>query len=337
MTQHHIDDERLSAHLDGVEDPARRGAPGLEQHLGACGVCRDRLEALLSARRLVATPVAPASPDVRSRAVMAALGAWPDAHNGQEPSVIGPSAPGTSLGDPSAPGTSVSEPSEEDRSVPGAGRTAQHRHRRAQVLIGAATAVVALAVAVPLAISSQGTSPSAAALHAPARSRSTSRAGSSPGSPARAAAGGGFASPGAEGTGTGTSSPDLNAPLSQGPPAGSSVVPTAALPDLGQVSSAEQVVARLRDAEPPNASSEKFGSLSNGAQVTSAFSRCVDMTRSTVGGGDHGPGLAATVTYGGLSALVMEFWPTSSLPPSGRIVVAVSTTDGCKLLARATM
>lgn len=67
MNAPHLDDERLSAHLDG-EDPAAA------EHLAECGSCRARLEAFRSVAELVGAPVAPPDGAVDA-AVAAALAA----------------------------------------------------------------------------------------------------------------------------------------------------------------------------------------------------------------------------------------------------------------------
>jgi hypothetical protein len=63
----HLDDELLSAHLDGE-------APGAVDHLGACADCRARLDALDAAARLVReAPVPPPDAAVVDAAVARAL------------------------------------------------------------------------------------------------------------------------------------------------------------------------------------------------------------------------------------------------------------------------
>lgn len=71
MTERHLDDEALSAVLDGeaTDDDAL--------HADGCGVCGARLAALREATLLVRTPVAPASDAEREAAIAAAMAAAP--------------------------------------------------------------------------------------------------------------------------------------------------------------------------------------------------------------------------------------------------------------------
>ena len=62
----HPDTETLSAFLDGE-------APEVASHVGACGECRQRLDALSHARSAVATPVAPPDASRRDAAIAAAV------------------------------------------------------------------------------------------------------------------------------------------------------------------------------------------------------------------------------------------------------------------------
>lgn len=71
MNSPHLDDERLSAHLDGSQfddtDPAAA------DHLAQCASCRARLESFRSVASLVGAPVAPPSAGAVDAAVAAAL------------------------------------------------------------------------------------------------------------------------------------------------------------------------------------------------------------------------------------------------------------------------
>src|SRR5687767_4281273 len=77
MTEHdhlqgenrHLDDEALSAVLDGEADVAESA------HADACEVCRARLGQLRDASVLVGTPVPAPDPARRDAAIAAALGA----------------------------------------------------------------------------------------------------------------------------------------------------------------------------------------------------------------------------------------------------------------------
>ncbi|HUP70440.1 MAG TPA: hypothetical protein VM142_11585 [Acidimicrobiales bacterium] len=69
MTLPHLNDEQLSAHLDG-EDHDATG------HLGSCGECEGRLASLLLVSSLVGGAVPDAPDDAREAAVQAARKAW---------------------------------------------------------------------------------------------------------------------------------------------------------------------------------------------------------------------------------------------------------------------
>jgi anti-sigma factor RsiW len=174
-------------------------------------------------------------------------------------------------------------------------------YRRPQVLAGAAAAVVVLGlgVAVPLTLAGQSSSSPTAA----------SRIRNSPQRHASA----GFA-PAAK---------------------GSAAVSAGSVEDLGRVSSMKQVLSRLSEVVTPRFSKALAGPSYN-AGATSTYASCVATTRAAARAGDYGPGIVASATYQGRASLVMEFWTTASAPPSGKTVVAVTTTNGCKLLARTT-
>jgi hypothetical protein len=67
MRPTHLDDELLSAHLDGE-------APEAADHLAACADCRARFDALAAAARLVGTPPVPLHADAVDAAVARAVG-----------------------------------------------------------------------------------------------------------------------------------------------------------------------------------------------------------------------------------------------------------------------
>jgi len=79
MTQTHLTDEQLSAHLDGAENGAEpltdpgSGASVVREHLSTCDTCRARLANFEDVRELVRTPVPPVSSDTRAAAVADAL------------------------------------------------------------------------------------------------------------------------------------------------------------------------------------------------------------------------------------------------------------------------
>lgn len=70
MTLPHLDDEQLSAHLDG------EGHKEAADHIGSCGECEARLAGLLLVSSLVGGSVAGAPDGVREAAVQAAGSAW---------------------------------------------------------------------------------------------------------------------------------------------------------------------------------------------------------------------------------------------------------------------
>jgi hypothetical protein len=183
-------------------------------------------------------------------------------------------------------------------------------YRRPQVLVGAAAAaavvVLGLGVAVPLTLSGQSSPSSTAA----SRIRNSQEHHGSAG-----------LSPAAKGPAAGS--------------IGSTASTAAAVEDLGQVSSMKQVLSRLSEVLTPSFSQALAGSSYNDA-VTSRYAGCVATTRAAARAGDYGPGIVASATYQGRASFVMEFWPTASTPQAGKTVVAVTTTNGCKLLARTT-
>ena len=135
MTEPHLDDESLSAAIDGQD--AQAGA-----HLAACAACRTRGDALDAARRAVAAPPASAPAGLADRAVAAALAAYAGerAHRDAGDATAGGGAPVVPLGQP------LSRP---PGSFASAGPAAHRRRVRSWVL-GAAAALAAVLVAVPL-------------------------------------------------------------------------------------------------------------------------------------------------------------------------------------------
>jgi hypothetical protein len=141
MTHAHVNDEQLSAHLDGE---GHNGPPddtpdgGLEAQIASCDACRRRLAALSDARALVRRPVVAVPPSVRAQAVESAIA-----------EVLGPE-------------TGVGSTSE----------LAAHRARRSawppRALVGAAAAVAVLVVAIGISRTvSHSSSPTASSASAP--------------------------------------------------------------------------------------------------------------------------------------------------------------------------
>jgi len=98
----------------------------------------------------------------------------------------------------------------------------------------------------------------------------------------------------------------------------------------------QQVVARLDESKSATNSPEMAGLSAGEDNTSSQYRSCVATTRRAANGGQYGPGIVATAKYQGHATLVMEFWPTISPPPAGKAVVAVSTTDTCRLVGRTT-
>ena len=71
MTSEHLDDEAISAHLDGEATPTEAA------HVDGCATCRARLAELQGAAEVIGTPVPPANPAAVDAAVTAALDALP--------------------------------------------------------------------------------------------------------------------------------------------------------------------------------------------------------------------------------------------------------------------
>lgn len=317
MTEQHLTDERMSAHLDEVDEIGRAietWTDEVEQHLVSCASCRRRFEALGSASRLVAMPVDSVSPGTRAHVVAQAI------RSGLGDSPLASTEPdlGSATRKEAVPLELLAEGprDRQDLEVAAARRMPTPWYRRKQVLVGVAAAVVVLGVALPVVLSSQSSPTSTAA-----------RSGSSP--PQKDSGVAGTANPqgAGYGPGAGSSSPSPGATPDQAPLYNSS-----ALPDLGRVSSVDQVVARLGQAG-DSVSSAGSTRTAFGTEVA-RFSSCVISTRSEVIGGQYGPGLVATATYQGRAALVMEFWPTASTPAVGKSMVAVSSASTCQLLAR---
>jgi hypothetical protein len=70
MTTPHLDDDALSAAVDGAATAAE------EAHLGACGQCRQQMASLAAVARVVAAPVTPRPAHEVDDAVERALAAW---------------------------------------------------------------------------------------------------------------------------------------------------------------------------------------------------------------------------------------------------------------------
>jgi hypothetical protein len=69
MTEPHLTEEELSAHLDG--EPG--DGPSVAAHLAGCAPCRATMADLEFARTVIRTPVPPVAPDVRAASIAAVL------------------------------------------------------------------------------------------------------------------------------------------------------------------------------------------------------------------------------------------------------------------------
>lgn len=78
MTTPHLDDERLSAHLDG------EGGEAAAEHLGSCRECTDRLDSLVLVSSCVGSSVTAPPEGVREAALQAARTAWAAARRESE-------------------------------------------------------------------------------------------------------------------------------------------------------------------------------------------------------------------------------------------------------------
>lgn len=141
MNTAHLDDEQLSASLDG------EGGPADAAHLASCEACSGRRAELDSVRRAVATPGAGPAAGVADRAVGAALEAW------------AAERASTSPGPPPLPATADGAADRASRAVSRDAPAEVIPLRRKRVpawALGAAAAVAALLVAVPIVTRDSG-------------------------------------------------------------------------------------------------------------------------------------------------------------------------------------
>lgn len=80
-TAPHLDDDALSAHLDGLD-----AGSGAADHLAACAECRARLDVLAAAASLIGTPLPPPAPHLVDDAVARALDA--EARGARRPMLV---------------------------------------------------------------------------------------------------------------------------------------------------------------------------------------------------------------------------------------------------------
>lgn len=167
MTAPHLDDDTLSALLDGdaaTEDRA---------HLATCSACQAELAALSAVARAVGTPVAPSASAEVDAAVARALGSWDDAvpaapvggappvartAPGAETAVAG-TRPGRGMGIP-GPGAPRPMSSGDPRR--------RRRSGRGGLVVGVGAGAVAAAVLLVILLGRLGHSPSINTVSAPA-------------------------------------------------------------------------------------------------------------------------------------------------------------------------
>ena len=141
MTESHLDDESLSAAIDGQDAPATA-------HLAGCAACRARSEALDAARLAVGAPPGVLPTGLADRAVTAALAAYADERAAAESGVA--AAGGTRAGD-GAVVVPLRRPLEgPPDSFTSAGPAGRQRRRPPTWALGVAAALAAVLVAVPL-------------------------------------------------------------------------------------------------------------------------------------------------------------------------------------------
>lgn len=307
MTAPHLDDDALSALVDG-EAP-----PGDREHLAGCLACQAELAALASVARAVATPVLPPAPSEVDAAIARALSsleagpsqpAIPRSAPGDQPP--GPSvAPGDDSGDRRPlPVGGASRPSVKGRQGDLAGRRRRGRATSAGPwLVGAGVGAAAAAVLVFSLLSGLGRSASTT-------SSSTKVANSANGPAASASAGA----------------------------TTSTVAPPRPVTDLGEQSDAA-AVARLITAALSSSSSPTLAPLSlsaGGASGAVTFptappggaTSCDDEARAAVGPQASGAAVDhVTLIWRGQPAVAVVFG--GSAGRSG----AIMSTLSCGLLA----
>ena len=140
MTEFHLDDESLSAAIDGQDAPATT-------HLAGCAACRARSDALDAARRAVGAPPAALPSGLTDRAVAAALAAYADERAAAQPGMA--AAGGARAGDGAV--VPLRRPLEgPPDSFTSAGSAGRRRRRPPTWAVGVAAALAAVLVAVPL-------------------------------------------------------------------------------------------------------------------------------------------------------------------------------------------
>lgn len=285
MTHAHLNDEQLSAHLDGEwDDGPSDDTPegGLEAQIAGCDTCRRRLAALSDARALVRRPVVAGPPSVKTQAVESAIA-----------EALGPETGAASTSELAA-------------------RRARRSGRPARALVGAAAAVAVLVVAIGISRAvSHSSSPAASSASAPV----TRHQAATSGAPQKA-----LRAPGAPvpDLGSVSSAQDLRSRLAPVLASGNDELGT-------QGKAATQGTPGISSAAP---SSNSFATAST---VPAQFNPCVAAAQR-VPGTSGALELVATVTYRHTPALVVV---TAGMGGSGPLAVVVASSD-CRVLARTT-
>jgi hypothetical protein len=135
MTTSHLDDEALSAALDGEATASEQA------HLSSCSICQAHLESLAAVARAVGVPVAQRPPGEVDDAIKRAVGTWPQSEAESSPPET------SSLASPIPIGV-------------GSGRSTERRRARSPRWLGAAAGIAAAVIVVGgvVALSRNGTS-----------------------------------------------------------------------------------------------------------------------------------------------------------------------------------
>jgi hypothetical protein len=311
MTEAHLTDEQLSAHLDaesGIDDD-ETVAPSLHGHLDGCDQCRRRLAALGAVRSRLAAPVAAVSPEVRAASIASVLRRAGEvvADTGDAAHAGGARRVG---GAPPVSG----EPRREPVQIP---------RRRPQALVGAAAAVLVLAaVGVSLALSGQTTSSSSSAAKASAASTAVPNAGKTASGTSAGSSGlGDVSSLGvlrsrlAAVLGTTTAAGSASRP-------GASPTPTASTPSIAMGSAAT------------GAGTQGLYTVEPGQQTPSQFERCLTSATRRAGPG-RTLRFVDVASFRGTPALIYVFGPSSGRAPTGTAApsaVVATARAGCRVL-----
>ena len=292
MNQPHLDDELLSASLDG------EASPGAEAHLAACPVCRARIDALDSARQAVSAPPPGPAAGLADRAVAAALEAWTSERTG---AVVVPLRPSETARRPRLPGWAV----------------------------GVAAALAALVAAVPLLTRDGGDGDTQTA-SAPARLSQAEKSGADEAAVDGGDLGdqsdqlvlGGLLSTAV------TGSADADSALSASPTtSGSEGAPAA---DLGRDSAA--VGATTTTAAAGQASPRPALPVTGDRTPPSVPSPCADVVRATFGTGLDGLVYTASLRWQGTPAVLLAYRLSDTSSPGPDHRAFVMARDDCRLL-----